>query len=50
MKLKYEASLESMDKLTADYEDIKRKFGYTDEEKKQLLENIKHKEVRAKGD
>lgn len=45
MKLKHEATLESLDKLTADYEELKRKIGYVDEEKKQLLANIKHREV-----
>lgn len=45
MKLKHESALESLDKLTSDYDELKRKFSYVEEEKKQLLANIKHREV-----
>jgi uncharacterized protein (UPF0335 family) len=47
--LKHEAALETIDKLTADSDALKKRTGYVDEEKKQLIDNIKNKENQLEG-
>lgn len=49
MKLKHDSAMDTLDKLTADNENSKKRLGYVDEEKKQLIENIKTKETQLES-